>query len=430
MDSGGTRRPCRPRRPRKAIRLWLGAEAAHESAVGVRNDSTMSINSVIITWKQRVKTKTLSLYAFCTLCFLLPCQCVQAVGGYEADGYVIHKITLESGVVARSSITLFTLWVAGSTWRLALLQTNDLDGIEAGYDGTNLIRLIHFEHAIEEQKKSSKPVGINVASADIMNTPVPQFLDAPAISFLWFAYASKEYLKSAPKDQLRPIELFSIDPGFFEVCRSGYEQRALLLRSTSPPFLPETAIYYWDGVLLRSRSLIKRTPPFEKDFTNSVFRALMFTNVNNLHIPIHCTLITFALKASATNCSDTYVKCRAEIVVTNVVTNIHLSRFTPECPGNTRVLDRRYMNDNPSIPVIGYMVNSNWLPTDQVRASSGYAKARATHAALNLVIIASQRPRIISRATVLLLVVINIAFAISTVPLIRSYKNKRKLKNL
>jgi RNA polymerase sigma factor (sigma-70 family) len=304
---------------------------------------------------------------------------------FEGEGFLLHRNLDQEGTVGLTWTNYFKVTVRDGEWRIVTQRANQQpDFSEAGYDGSELIRVIHYDNFQREQIRQGGVVGItvgaNTAGADVQYSPIPYLYGNDGMVPVWFAYASQCYLDKARPGYLSPL----FEPGDSSapdvaLVRMGYEQKAQLTRRAAPPGLPERAVFSNDGGGRKIRGLAAGAAPVNQTFTNCIFQALAFTNLAGTDIPAHFTISYFREKTGGASASEIYCYYEWDVHLTNLSSNISLTRFKPESPqGIDSVQDYRFCGDDLYIPMIWYyLTNADWLTPLQARNLPDYQKEAA-----------------------------------------------------
>jgi RNA polymerase sigma factor (sigma-70 family) len=384
--------------------LLVSTVAAPSAAAG---GSTLALTNTTLKLMAWAKAKTAALIAAVTLGATATATiAVEAVATparshvqFEGEGFLLGTNLMMDGGPAQTNWTdYFKVTVRDGEWRIVTQSPfQKPDFTETGYDGKELIKVTHFENFVKEQIRKglipASPVGtnltvaqvqlgINSAGAEVQYFPIPYFPDA--CRYIWFAYASQPYLDKARRGYLSPI---SLECGASEaLVRMGYEQKAQLTRHAAFPRLPERTVFFGDGWILANIWPLDRDR-FSERFTNSIFQALAFTNLEGIEIPTHFTISEDALSTAffthaATNTNAVVLTIQRDFYLTNLSSKISVSRFKPEFPnGIATVWDYRLSGENPYIHGVNYKISSGWLSVDQVKQLREYKDsiAQARH---------------------------------------------------
>jgi hypothetical protein len=300
---------------------------------------------------------------------------------FEGEGFLLRT----NFVFGESWTNYFKVIVRDGEWRIVTQRPNQKsDFTEAGYDGSELVRITHFENFQNDYLRQSGVAGRTgfgySTVADVQFSPIPYLMVNDGMLPVWFAYASQPYLDTARPGWLSPI----VEPGDSgapdeALVRMGYEQKAQLTRRAAPPGVPERAVFFNDGSVRNMRGLAARRAPFNQGFTNAIFQALAFTNLAGMEIPTHFTVSNFLPKADGTNANDVLCIYEWDVHLTNLLSTISVTRFKPESPkGVDFIQDYRFSAGNLYIPMVRYyLTNSDWPATRQVKLLPAYQEEAA-----------------------------------------------------
>jgi hypothetical protein len=311
---------------------------------------------------------------FCYVFFLVVRS--YADTGLEGSGTLSFKIIQEDGSVSQSDNFEFSFIVRSCNWNITLLHNGDtnFDYFKASFDGTNLYKILDYQKAIPIEERSA---GSTIATATEDNSCIPHFIDVHEIPIIWFAYASPCCLETRQdKAHFEPLSNFGIQLRSFPFLLTGRYQQQFQDHVNASGF-PDAAVWFDDGLLYDENGrTMKRWPPFDQGFTNSMFASLSYTNLNGTQVPDHFTFTTFRPKESAKSTNDIFASYEYEGWLTNISFTVPLDQsFVPALPGMTHIVDQRFVNDKISIQHIAYNSATNWLTINQVKQLPQYQTA-------------------------------------------------------
>jgi hypothetical protein len=124
---------------------------------------------------------------------------------------------------------------------------------------------------------------------------------------------------------------------------------ALVIKSHSPPFLPDKIVWFDD---------------FKKHQT-CLLEVSAFTNVDGLELPVSVSLLRFF--ENKTNILSTF-----ESRVTNVKSFCSIQCFKPEIPGRCFIMDNRFAPPDLDTPPIMEITTNSWPSIEQSELQPGY----------------------------------------------------------
>lgn len=319
--------------------------------------------------------------------------CYSADHGYEIRGIAEQLIYRPFGEIASSNVTDFHLINVGDRWWLSLerRQLSNPDNEQYACDGTNCYYLVDVRNSKRRALLEGQLTGQNDGAAIIIPGVVPQINPNSAVMIIWFAYLSHGYLDKNKGDRLIPPDVLNINTYNSSVAPP---QRSQLVRLTEYPRLPQSAVFWEDGVFRAAPigshyepNHVKRwPPPYDQGFTNLIYGVRAATNVEFVTLPLESDLLCFMPATFEKNNSvlsqnvlRLHKKVRLQTLHVKLVNE--LVDLLPVIPGLTFVQDKRFTNivNSP----VNYTISNHWLAEKDVkslpafRRATGFAKTRS-----------------------------------------------------
>ncbi|MEI6785246.1 MAG: hypothetical protein WCQ21_30475 [Verrucomicrobiota bacterium] len=293
---------------------------------------------------------------------------------FEVQGRGDFTAYRRDGNVLATTEAQFVVSVRDALWTIRAQQKNEhVDYIEAGTDGTNVYVLTSIVNAVRAQEAAGEKVGPNLGTSYIIPGTVPRVHNSTIIPIVWLAYASSLYLTAATNGRLPPLDTDSPNPFNFTRTRD-----ALLERALAEPKLPTRAVLYDDGTMafwqereyapwVASPSILHKPQPYDKGYTNNIYRVTTFTNVNGLQLPLAFECSLFAPKPHG-NASTELVRATYAIFHAVAISpTTERKDFRPQLPGPVDAADYRFALSAKAVPgPIRYMFKNHWLRNAEV----------------------------------------------------------------
>jgi hypothetical protein len=205
---------------------------------------------------------------------------------------------------------------------------------------------------------------IQLATARIVSGTYPFAVTDPVLRVLWFTFASPAHLDSLPEGVLQPYFEFETTPEFLGA--------AAIVRSQSPPYLPESTVIFNDGIMspTRFRSNERRwSPPYDRGFKNAEYRSKEWTSYHRMLFPSVAELAVYAPGGQRASSNDLRLSHTWTIRVTNISHSISAVSLAPQLPGLAFISDERFRSDG--LAQIRY-TNTSWPAASSVMASAEF----------------------------------------------------------
>lgn len=304
-------------------------------------------------------------------------HCYSTNQGYEIRGIAEQLIYRPDGAIASSNIANFYLVNMGERWRLSLVrhQFAYSDNEQYACDGTNCYYLVDVRYSKRRALLEAQLTGENDGAAIIIPGIVPRINPDSMIMIIWFAYLSHEYLDKNKGDRLIPPDVLNINTYNSSVAPP---QRSQLVRSTAYPRLPQSAVFWEDGVFhaaligpnYKPNQVKRWPPPYDQGFTNLIYGVRAATNLEFVSLPLESELLCFMPAIFEKNSVPSQNELRVHKKVRLQTLHIKLINepveLLPVIPGLTIVQDRRFTNIvlNP----VNYMISNRWLTEKEVKS--------------------------------------------------------------
>jgi hypothetical protein len=258
---------------------------------------------------------------FVTLLLLVTAFVVRADTGYEIHGKVEYRFWV-AGNIADQETNSFSITAIDcrSQIRVSGIPTPEGRQVES-YEHISTPDLSWFTTIFKEQPNDSlrnqdglildvtnkRLDKVYNAYVDLYTNPFPP-VHIGLISPVWLAYASRCALGPGKKNMIYPMSFMG--PGWPDI--NGNELKCEVYSSTEAPYLPDRIVEYADESVFEFVSGVQqrylRQPPlpelYRQGFTNSIFEVLSWTNINNLHLPLHFQLIRYVPKSHGESNKD------------------------------------------------------------------------------------------------------------------------------
>jgi hypothetical protein len=321
-----------------------------------------------------------SSWASVLVCFL-SASCVQMVSAqdYSVEGRLeITARTFESDSGETSTFE-FKADVSSNGYNIRVWREGDNSNYhEYAYaDGTMHI-LHHLSRVVDSSGAvrvvSSRDLTPYVGSSETRDIPPT---DGSRAQFIWFAYASSQYLSSLPTNSMPPIW----SPEDPTIRKQPFEIPVFWERSPRPPHLPWSAQFVSDGYYrsynpsTKKLDVIPLASPYDRGFTNALYRVLETTNLNSIVLPTR-----FVFEIYSSPIFKTAVPFNRLVVkgnTTRVLMSGNSKTAPPQFKGVAQVTDYRQPRaESQNVrmdrsPYITYSItNGTWLDVE------GMTKAR------------------------------------------------------
>lgn len=218
----------------------------------------------------------------------------------------------------------------------------------------------------------AKPNPNSHSLATVSSNSVPAAWNEPElfVSHLWLMFASQCYLEGRTNREITP--LYDIDAAV--VHDKDYTQMAEWTFLELGAHLPAYVAYLnTRGRLTRDaqnqRTFIVYGPPFDRGFTNALYKISGTTNVGGLNFPTGFHFQRFEPVESGDDMGKLRVVGGTVVAsVTKVIDHCSRTNLLPRLPGNSVVVDYRLMHSKTPIFSVSYSGNEKgrWLTVEEV----------------------------------------------------------------
>ena len=322
------------------------------------------------------------------LCGLLLTSQSASAQDYEVKGWLSRNVKSigddKSDVKERYE---FVVTVIAGLWHIRVTSNNGVYNYkETGTDGTNIYHLVNLKRKGERIKQESNNQVKNVASAVVLPGTIPQEVDDPAISVLWLAYVSGQFLQTNLSGRV---------PAFYPTgFKNPYSLRATKpgtwLLSPYRPFVPEKVIGYDSGTIdtwtnpsygpwVVPPNKLTLPSPYDKGYTNFVYEVLQFTNRDGLLLPSNFRITRYTSLFAGESTVSLRLLSRMEGQLASAALLLERRSTLPEIPGDTVCADYRFaFAAEPVLRYFSYSFNGHWRTDDEVKAMPDFP--RSVHA--------------------------------------------------
>jgi hypothetical protein len=233
------------------------------------------------------------LIVFFVLCMVVSARCQE----YSVNGEMEISIRSGAGDVGQNTTFAFSVAVKVKNYKIRVwLPGRENDYQEYACDGTNMYILHHFttSKSLPGFSLTNTPL---MYPASVEERSVPRN-DGWGAQFIWFAYASQDYVCQLTNDYNVMLPIWS--PEDPQLRKQPFDMPVFFSCLQPPSKLPATASFVNDGYYrsydpaLKRFDIIKLKPPFDKGFTNAYYNTLTVTNANSYTIPGGWSFVVFS----------------------------------------------------------------------------------------------------------------------------------------
>ena len=298
--------------------------------------------------------------------FRLTASSQSAVSGpsYDASGCLQHEIFFD-GKLYFAETNNFAIQMRGSTVKIRTWGYSNPNNVEPVRDyiyvtdGNTAYFITTFEVDPDAVAKSQTAVGHQLrifnSFADIFTNACPPNA-AGNMGPVWIATASAAFMQGQDQNGGDIYPEHFICPDWPDI--GGERLKASWSLSSQPPYLPEYLVEYADENVFNvvnkffDRWKQKTFPPIYKSgYTNAVYEALSWSDVDGLHIPNHFRLTSYIPCYDGSDNAQLQVQSTYEGFVTTVTTaELAAVSASPEISTWSRINEYRYGTIN-NLPV-------------------------------------------------------------------------------
>ena len=265
---------------------------------------------------------------------------------------VLEKERLFNGKITQQyPVSEFRIYVDGCNWYIYVKPGGTWeDGqLEMAYDG--------------EYIRGIGTGGSLTSIAGIYNGNTPPILTENRLPLLWTAFAAGCYLREAAlTGKLLPPE---------EMTRTPIPARVDWMDTGDN--LPARIIYFDDGTNRMQGKPVPHPPPFDKGYTNAVYKVTEYTNIGRLKLPLRFEFDQFFPRGvHIVSSNDISVGLHLEGKVLTAAARCDVQSFTPALPSSgIHVADGRFLVPEVASTYFRYRTN-RWLSKSEVTAVPGF----------------------------------------------------------
>jgi hypothetical protein len=337
------------------------------------------------------------------------------VGLYAEEFHVAGRLEVSRPRdVSGIEVDTFDVFFRSNTWNIQIHQVSypeapkdavlfdyvsynsDSDVFTAAYPTAgSLQRIISNPKAPSAWKEHPDRQAFNLAWIDRSIVPYADL--TPGLSALFYAFCSGDYLARAGNGYLEPP--YFVDGQINSYCEGATNVPAKYSTNGFKPYLPVRIDFLHSDKLLLSNGVWVDAPKELIGYTNAIFNAYGFKNVNGVSIPSTFNLTVISPTFTNRNIGfSTTLQLRGYVL--DATATCELTNLRPPLAGPAVFADKRFTSDGSRL-VVQY-VSSNWLPERDVRQSKDFEAAKLQHyvASRNALVQAAQtgdrRPRLLS----------------------------------
>jgi len=302
---------------------------------------------------------------------------------FMIQGYIEEKeirISPQKTFLYEEWETGFDLHVSECRW-LMKLGTRDprlYDYRIVSSDGTNAFLLLNYETRARIAADRGRTTS-NIGDGTVASGTMPRFLFANEAGAVWLAFASECFFSHLTEDARVevPFTMF-VRPSTIEASKPLVVQQAKIAFSDSQPRVPLSIAYYLTN-LAAERYSVEPELNSKEAFTNVVYEASAFTNVQGLQFPKHVVVSIWRPDPRRLPVVVAQLCSEFRVTATNIVLVSPLESFKPPLPGRTIVTDQRFNNGTNF--GVAYFRTNTWPDDEEVKHSAAFAQAKADYLA-------------------------------------------------
>jgi hypothetical protein len=269
---------------------------------------------------------------------------------FSAEGILGHRSYIQD-MAGEETQYKVTIHVKSPQWQIRIepLAGNGTNGTvsscTAGYDG-EAFYVVSAGNTMENQQfngpQDASPMPVACVGLDFTGIISPQ-MGAAFVCFSFVPDVRNNLLTGNKGTCIWHDPLLIRHRVKFDVTTQTHPAQSLV---------EKTVVWQNDGRVRfenDSRELLKKAwpPPYDKGYTNAVYTAT-FTNMSGTLMPLAATLVTFIpdLVANGGNgklLTDEIYSMR----ISHIFPSCQITEFKPELPPMTRVIDLRWINQDP-----------------------------------------------------------------------------------
>lgn len=295
------------------------------------------------------------MFLLITASVILPVWLIEShlhAAEFEVDGHLTYTL-FRNGQIEKTIAKDFKAQVSNCTSLYRSYDTERGYYIEVTSDGETLYQVGSFPSTTNAGRT-------NKISGFVEKRKVPRD-DSSNINYLWLAYGSGCYFDAATNGMVDPLWVLD------NPTRRGLDSkvRAIWERNHSERVPREIAYLgdgYWHTMTTKGQPLDAAMPsPFDKGFTNAVYRVLVFTNFYNTFVPTEFIFTRFGVRPTGENKALIEKVTETHAIVSSISRLSQSTTLLPKFDGVVRVVDTRFKNSWRLDTDLTYMVtNGNW----------------------------------------------------------------------
>ena len=209
--------------------------------------------------------------------------------GFVVRGTVSHD---QFGTYPTQQNFRFVARSAGCQWTISLLEEPKrlFDEVLAVGNSNGVFITMDITSAVREKRARGELKGINMAQSVTLTNTVPVMVLAPHVGPIWLTYLSACYLKNADPARMPPPIALNIAGGSPLPMFARYYQKSIWSTDAATG-LPNEFVSlddegYQKGIVTDQLVRLQRfSPPFDKGFTNVVFKVSEHENFSGYSLP-------------------------------------------------------------------------------------------------------------------------------------------------
>lgn len=323
---------------------------------------------------------------------LLPLLQIQHFGAFiwaqefSAAGTYNFRIFGETTNIIRFKQSgVFRVRVWNCSWNIQVQADGEKMITEVGNDEHgDVIMLLRIDPTVPQDPKSQLNQEIGLIEPFVY----PFGKTHPHLVTIWWAYASSCYLRTNGTSRVPPLLLHEADQA--QLFYTDHKVDASIDFLSPPLRLPRNTSFREDGLVRRwpdpvtaqsgSPPTVRPRPgPFDKGFTNVLYKAERVTNINGMELPISVGLQEFAYIPRPMLSPRSFLFKDVRLDVTNVSGLKPDGSSTPAISRLIAITDNRFAVGSNAVPGIFFgtgSYNQGWMSRAEVERSRSYQDAR------------------------------------------------------
>jgi hypothetical protein len=303
---------------------------------------------------------------------------------YHVAGEAVFRSFYENEQPAWQRASRFAVASNDRQWwiRITPENTEVTDYYMICCDGIDTYSYEMLETGVRLRAQRGEYVASNIAAGHIRRGNLPRHRGAHEAGALWLAFASAYYLNKESSGYLEPAATLNVNSGNDLEPYQILRQKTTVSRFKQKPFLPSEVVYYDDGRYRipgsdSPHATIQFPPPYQKGFTNTVYRVITATNVAGLTVPLRAEMTTYVPKRDGTHSTHLRMIAQYEILTTNVTELGSWNMDCRELPGVTFVHDYRFAEVLSPVYAVTYFCTNSFPAEEEVKQYPQFTQALA-----------------------------------------------------